>query len=322
MNKTLIIAKKEFKDIKRSRIFAYVLLMLFALTIISLFVSELIFRDQVTQYNNSLAILKSMGKLPAAASPQLFPLNLLRGVVGYIEIIGAILGIFLGYISVFKERNTRAIKLLLTRPVKRSSIIYGKILGNFAFVFFAIASVALLILLTLPFIGGAGLTGIDFVKLGIFTVLSSLYILIFFTLSFILSIKQKSIVNALIISFAIWLVFVLIMPQIGDTMDPDNQVPGGFFMSMALSRPQEKKVMAHFNHYETIRGGVEQLSVTKHYERSIFALFGIKKDYNGQALNAILRDQWGNIAVVVLFLLIGVWADIIFFRRSQNLLNS
>ncbi len=321
MNKIFIIAKKEFKDILRSRIFVFVLLMLFALTIISLFVSELVFKDQVTQYNNSLAILKSIGKLPASPSPQLFPLNLLRGVVDYIEIIGAILGIFLGYISVFKERNTKAIKLLLTRPIKRSSIIYGKILGNFSFIFLMTASVALLIVLTLPLIGGAGLAGIDFLKLGIFALLSAVYILIFFTLSFVLSLKQKNIVNALIVSFAIWLVFVLILPQIGDTMDPDNQVPGGFFKSMALSKDQEYKIMGGFKNYETIRTGVEQISITKHYERAIFALFGIKTQYNGKTLNEIFHDKWGDAAAVVIFLLFGVWVDIIFFQKNQNILN-
>ncbi len=314
MNKTWIIAQKEFKDIMRSRIFIYVLLMLFVLVIISLLVSELIFKDQVAAYYNSLAVLKSLSKTPVSAALELFPLNLLRGVVDYIEIIGAILGIFLGYISVFKEKNTKAIKLLLTRPVKMSSIIYGKILGNISFVFLAITGVTLLIVLTLPFVGGAKLVLADFVKLALFDILSSVYIMIFFTLSFILSFKQKNIVNALIVAFSIWLVFVLILPQIGDTMDPDNQVPGGFFKSMGLAKDQEYKVMGGFKSYENIRTGVEQISITKHYERAVFALFGIKTQYNGKALDEIFRDKWGDVSVVAIFLLIGVWADVIFLE--------
>lgn len=35
--------------------------------------------------------------------------------------------------------------------------------------------------------------------------------------------------TALIVALVLWLVVVLIVPQIGDTMDPDNQVPGGLF---------------------------------------------------------------------------------------------
>jgi len=321
MNNILIIAKKEYKDILRSRIFIYVLLLLFVLTIISLLVSGLVFKDQVLQYNNSLEILKSIGKTPVSAAPQLYPLNLLRGVVDYIEIIGAILGIFLGYISVFKEKNTKAIKLILTRPVKKKEIIYGKLLGNFIFVLALMLGVALLIVLMLPFVAGASLHFIDFIKLGIFVILSSLYILIFFTLSFLLSLQQKVIVNALVISFSIWLMFVLILPQIGDTMDPDNQVPGGFFKSMALTKPQEKKVMVNFKNYETIRTGVEQLSITKHYERTSFAVFGIKKQYNDMTLKDVFHDKWGDVLTLFIFLLLGSWADIILLKKSKNFLQ-
>lgn len=321
MNNIITIAKKEFKDILRSKIFMYVLLLLVVLTLISLFMSELVFKDQVLQYNNSLELLKSIGKLPTTEAPQLFPLNLLRGVVDYIEILGAILGIFLGYISVFKERNTKAVKLLLSRPVKRDNIIFGKLLGNFAFVFSMMIGVVLLITLTLPTIAGTTLSSIDFIKLGIFAVISSMYILVFFTLSFIFSLSQKNIINALIIVFSLWLVFALILPQIGDTMDPDNQVPGGFFKRMALTKSQEYKVMESFKTYENIRTGVEQLSITKHYERTSFALFGIKKNYNDQSLTAILYDKWINMAVVILFLLVGILADIRFFRKNQNFIN-
>ena len=144
------IAYKEIKDILRSRIFMAVLALLFVLTVISLFVSELAFRDQVLQYNTSLELLKSLGKSPTTEMPQFYPLNLLRGVVDYIEIIGAILGIFLGYITVFKEKNTKAIKLLLTRPITKEDIIYGKITGNFVFILGTILLVSLLIFFHYP----------------------------------------------------------------------------------------------------------------------------------------------------------------------------
>jgi len=321
MNNSIIIAKKEFKDILRSRIFMYILVLLFVLVAISLLVSLSVFKDQVAQYNDSLNILKSLGKQPTSAAPQLHPLNLLRGVVDYIEIIGAILGIFLGYLSIFKERNSHAIKLLITRPVRKTSIITGKLLGNFSFVFLALLSIALLIMASLPLLGGVVISFVEIIKILIFVLLSTFYIMIFFSISLLLSLSKKNIVNALIVSFVIWLTFVLILPQIGDTMDPDNQVPGGFFKSMGLNRPQEKKVLVNFNNYEKIRGGVEQLSITKHYERSIFALFGIKADYNDWKLGAIMKDQLANNITVIVFFLLAVLANILLFKKSQNLLE-
>ena len=321
MSTIFTIARKEIKDILSSRIFMAVLILLFILTAISLFVSELVFQDQVLQYNTSLELLKSLWKSPTTEMPQFYPLNLLRWVVDYIEIIGAILGIFLGYITVFKEKNTKAIKLLLTRPISKQDIIYGKIFGNFIFILGTVFLVSLLIFFTLPLVGGVWLNVTEIVKLGIFTFISSFYILIFFTLSLWLSLYNKNIVNALILAFSVWLLFVLIFPQIGDTMDPDNQVPGGFFKSMALNHDQGLKVMDNFKNYEMIRTGVEQISVTKHYERSLFALFGIKHSFNDQTLMQVLMAQWGNMLSVFIFFLIWVWANIQLFRKNEVLLE-
>lgn len=321
MSTIFTIARKEIKDILSSRIFMAVLILLFILTAISLFVSELVFQDQVLQYNTSLELLKSLWKSPTTEMPQFYPLNLLRWVVDYIEIIGAILGIFLGYITVFKEKNTKAIKLLLTRPISKQDIIYGKIFGNFIFILGTVFLVSLLIFFTLPLVGGVWLNVTEIVKLGIFTLISSFYILIFFTLSLWLSLYNKNIVNALILAFSVWLLFVLIFPQIGDTMDPDNQVPGGFFKSMALNHDQGLKVMDNFKNYEMIRTGVEQISVTKHYERSLFALFGIKHSFNDQTLMQVLMAQWGNMLSVFIFFLIWVCANIQLFRKNEVLLE-
>lgn len=318
MNNIYTIARKEFIDIVRSRIFVMTLGLLVTLIFVSLFVAETVFSDQVFQYEKSLALLQSLGKTPVTDAPQLYPLNLLRGVVNYIEIFGAILGIFLGYISVFKEKHTNAIKLMLTRPITKNEIIFGKMLGNFSFVFALLSVVTVFIGMSLMWFSGVSLSAVDIVKLCIFIALSSVYILIFFTISFFFSFQQKIATNALIISFSIWLVFALILPQIGDTMDPDNQVPGGFFKSMALTKPQELRVMDNFKNFEFIRTGVEQLSLTKQYERSVFGFFGIKKQYNGVPLGDIFKDKWGNVLATVLFLVVGLWANILFLRRTHH----
>jgi len=321
MNKTILISKKELKDIFRSKMFIYMLGLLILLTVVSLSISFLVFNNQVTEYQNSLEILKQLGKTPSSSPPELHPLNLLRGIVDYIEIIGAILGIILGYLSISKERNTKALKLLLTRPVSKKNIIYGKMIGNTFFVLVLMASISFIIFLSTIFIGGTMLSGVEVLKLGLFMIFSTMYIMIFFMLSFFFSLKQKNINHALIIAFILWLVFALILPQIGDTMDPDNQVPGGFFKSMDLNKTQEYAVMDNFKNYEKIRGGIEQLSITKHYEREMFAIFGVKSKFNDLPLSQILHENWDNLLWMMLFLVGGFLADYFLLLRNRNYLE-
>ncbi len=321
MNKHFIIAKKEFQDIYRSRTLNIMLGLLLTLTVTSILISTLVFRSQVTQYENSLALLQSLGKIPTEAAPKLFPLNLLRGVVDYLEIIGAIIGILLGYLSISKEKNTKALKLLLSRPITKKDIVAGKIFGNFLFVSLIVFFVAAVILTSFYVIGGITLTVVELIKIFLFALISIIYIMLFFTLSFFLSVQQKTLSNALIICFVIWLVFVLVLPQIGDTMDPDNQVPGGFFKSMGFDKQQEYAVMAKFSSYEKTRDFIEQLSITKHYERAGFALFGIKPIYNEMILSNILVDQLFNIISLLVLFVIGVFSNVYVMYKDKQLLG-
>lgn len=303
MNKTLIIAQKELKDIMRSHVLLFTILLFVFLVIVSISVSSLIFHDQITQFDQSAELLKSLWKTQDLTRPTLYPLNLLRWVVNYIEIVGAIFGIFLGYMSAYREKFSRSLSLLLSRPVRSKNIIYGKLLGNSWFILMLLTAIGWFILILLSLIAGASIGGVEFLKIGIFTISSSIYIIIFFLIAFLLCLYQKNIVNALISSFLIWLVFALIIPQIGDTMDTDNQVSGWFFKSMWLSRADEFKVMDHFKTYEYIRTGTEHLSITKHYERLEFALFGVKKDFEWKTLNYIFQEKALDIFILVLFFL-------------------
>jgi ABC-2 type transport system permease protein len=319
MNKHFIIAKKEFLDIYRSRTLSIVLGLLLTLTVTSILISTLVFKNQVTQYDISLAMLQSLGKIPTGSAPKLFPLTLLRGVVDYLEIIGAIIGILLGYLSISKEINTKALKLLLSRPITKKDVVAGKIFGNLFFVSLIVLFVVAVILTSFYTIGGITLTLVELIKILIFSLISIVYIMLFFTLSFFLSVQQKTLSNALIICFAIWLVFVLVLPQIGDTMDPDNQVPGGFFKNIGLDKQQEYAVMEKFSGYEKTRDFIEQLSITKHYERAGFALFGIKPIYNEMALTNILFDQLFNIMSLLVLLVIGILSNIYIMNKDKQL---
>jgi ABC-type transport system involved in multi-copper enzyme maturation permease subunit len=86
--------------------------------------------------------------------------------------------------------------------------------------------------------------------------------------------------SGLVLALVLWLVIVLVIPQIGDTMDPDNQIPGGLFASLQIDATNENALMTRFASYETWRDFVEQTSTTKQYERAVFAYLGVQSQYN------------------------------------------
>jgi ABC-2 type transport system permease protein len=80
-------------------------------------------------------------------------------------------------------------------------------------------------------------------------------------------------------------------------------------------------VLSKFAGYENMRDFIEQLSITKHYERTVFALFGIKNTYNDVALSTILADNLGNMMWIVVSTFIGFFADYLLLLRNKNYLG-
>ena len=298
MNNTAIwiIAKKEYSDAIKNVLFVTLVVFLLFLTAVSLLVAGFNFQSQVAQYNAAIAQLHALGQTGAVLEkPQYFPLQMLRGTIEYLEIIGAIIGIILGYISIAKEKGNNTLQLLLSRPVSKLSFIFGKILGNSLLLASLLGLIVIFIMIAITLIGHVVFSPLELVKLLLSFIFSYIYLMFFYSLSALLSLLFKNLPNALIVGFVIWLLIVLVVPQIGDTMDPDNQIPGGFFNSMHMTTSQQQSVIAKFKTYETLRNALEESSVEKHYERLAFATLGIKTMYNDKSLSIIFQDKWGDL---------------------------
>lgn len=293
MSSTWVIASKELLDLRRDRLFAVLIGFLAIATMISVGVAAAAFRTELDAYNLYVQQLTASGSTTAPAAPQLFPLQLLRGGVEYLEILGALFAIVLGYGTVAKEKYRGTLQLLLSRPVGRFAVPAGKVLGLAVVWLVVVAVLTALTTLAILVIGNAPLQGIDLVRIFIAAVVAWVYLVFWSSLAIGITALSPRLSTGLIVSIVVWLAFVLIIPQIGDTMDPDNQVPGGLFATLQIQKPDELKVLANFAAFDGIRNGLEVSSITKHFERLSFAFLGIKDKYNQQPLGLVWADMWG-----------------------------
>ena len=288
----LAIAAKEIRDSLRTHLLLVLTGFLVLAALVSLTVSSVAMHGEFLKYIAAKDLLISLGKSAAdLVPPAFFPLKLLRGFIEHVEIIGAVLGIVLGYRAAAVERGNSTMALLFTRPVSQFSFLAGKALGNLALIAIGIAITFAVGAVALSLISGVGLSFNGLLRITLVFGAATLYVTSFFLLGFLLALNFKSLPSALLAAFAIWLTLVLIAPQIGDTMDPDNQVAGGVFRTLQIPKPLEKQILLSFSTYETIRDSIEQTSPAKHFERLSFALFGIKDIYNGQPIADIIKDR-------------------------------
>ncbi len=304
MRSVIVIARKELVDLRRDRVVVTLLACLAVAIIVSVVVASLDFRAQLSEYHAYLAQIRASGSGITPAEPRLFPLQLLRGGMEYVEIVGALFAVVLGYSTIAAERRRGTLHLLLTREIGRAGFALGKLAG--IAVFWAVVLVALVAVstATVAVVGTAHFALGDAVRIGIAGVFGWIYLIFWSALAMAVTARATRPGSALLILLAIWLVFVLIIPQIGDTMDPDNQVPGGMFAALQIQKPDEQAVLAHFTQYESARNGLEVSSVSKLFERISFAFLGVKEQYNQQPLAliwaAMLHYAVGLIAATAL----------------------
>lgn len=320
MFKLLTVAKKEYTDALKNKVFLTFLLFLVGLTVISIYIGSLDFQSKVAVYQKAYQQLLQSGQSASnLAKPEFYPLQLLRGSIEYLEIIGAVLAIALGYLSIAKEKGNNTLQLILTRPVSRNMFFLGKLLGNALLLLCVSAVIFICIYFIVTFIGGVQLSTTETVKILSSFLFSFIYLSVFFALSATLALLLRSLPNALILAFVLWILFVLIVPQIGDTMDTDNQVPGGFFNAIHVDKPQSKIILQQFSGYETARNALEEASITKHYERLTFALLGIKDIYNGKSVTFILQDKLNEIIWLTSYFVIFWASSLLAFTKKQTI---
>ncbi|MHB1411990.1 MAG: ABC transporter permease [Thermoleophilia bacterium] len=297
---------KEFRDVVKSRYFLVLCATLVMVVTLSLVISAIDFHAQQSDYQKYVASLQQAGMTPQQPPPRLSPLRQLRASIEYLEIIGAILAIVIGYGMIAKEKHRGTLQLLFSRPLGSLDIAAGKVAALAVTWFIVAVLLCLAVFVTMIFIGGAVLSAADSVKLGLGMGDAWVYLMFWSVLSLGLASLTRQLSTALLISFVVWLSVVLIIPQVGDTMDPDNQVPGGLFHSLHVDKTNEHAIMAHFNLYETTRNALEETSISKHFERASFAFLGVKEIYDQQPLAGIWSDTWKDSAWPLAGLFLGV----------------
>lgn len=295
------IAAKDIRDASRDRFVFIVTLFLAVGAAVALVSGAIALRTDAATYAAARETLLALGKpVDQIAAPEFYPLKLLRGAVEQIGIVGAAIAILIGYRAAASERGRQTLALILTRPIRRWQFLAGKLAAGLALLGLGLLTVLAVLAVMVHLASGVGLSAADLPRLALTWMAAWLYTACFFLVGFILTLTLRKTATALLLAFAVWLTLVLVAPQIGDTLDPDNQVAGGVFKSLGIAKPDQVEIMKQFSTYETLRDGIEQASVTKHFERFTFAVLGIKDTYTGVPLDQILIEKKGDLIWIFL----------------------
>jgi len=224
MQTILVIARREWQAAFRNRLFLIITALFLGLSILSVYIGSTTKHAEVRLYNDTVARLTAEGSTVLPAKPEINTLSILANLTEYVSIVGAILAVILGYNTLIEEKESGGLKLILSRPVYRDRLLTGKLLGNAAVIGALLGLVFAFNITLLVAIRGIWPTWGEVFRLAAFIGLSFVYMLIFLTVSMLLSIRMKSSANVFLVSLVLWMLVSFVIPQMADTQMTNSTV--------------------------------------------------------------------------------------------------
>jgi len=133
----------------------------------------------------------------------------------FVSVVMSLLAIVFSYDAISGEKSNETLKLMVSYPVARSSIITSKWIGGYICLllpFFLAVSGGLITLFVM--IPDIEFSGTEFLYFGIFLLFSCVYISIVYTFGILVSANTARPSTSITVLLLIWVVFVLVIPNI------------------------------------------------------------------------------------------------------------
>ncbi|OPY30564.1 MAG: ABC-2 family transporter protein [Methanocella sp. PtaU1.Bin125] len=184
MGNLLVIVKKEFTDLLNSKLIIIILLAY----LVPIFLNIYIFQSRLDQGTISQS--------------DVFELSLGSSLFT-ISYYGGLIAVVIGCSSIASEKHNHALNVLLTKPLQRTTVINGKLLGIFSFLFVVLAIAVILYVSSILIISGSAIQAYFFtfiLRIPVVLLMSLAYCMVFSSLSILVSTIVRSQMLALTIS--------------------------------------------------------------------------------------------------------------------------
>lgn len=242
-----VVAAHQVRSLRRQRTFVALLGMFLAMTALAGVLGWSSHNTIVRVYDEAVKILSSTGQ-PAPANPFLLKpeLSLLSNMVVYIPLLGALLALVLGHLSLADDETDGLGRLIFSRRLSRREYVLGKVLAAALVTGFVLVAGFLVSGVSLALINHAAPTAANLVRLAGFYALSWLYLMVFVLVGMVsvLATTRRSL--GLLSGMGAWLVVTFVMPQFTSGLRPTSSLnpiidpvstSQGFFRVTALARP-------------------------------------------------------------------------------------
>ena len=218
------IASHQVLSLRRQRVFLAMLATLLTMTALAGVLGWSSHQTIVRVYDQAVKLLASTGK-PAPPNPFLLKptLSLLSNMVVYIPLIGALLALIVGHLSIVDDETNGTGRLVFSRQISRTSYVLGKIVSA-ATVLAVVLTASLGVSVAALLVVNRAIAGADLGRLVMFYGLSWLYLMVFALIGMVTVLMTRRRSIALLSAMGAWLVITFVIPQFTSGLRPTQSL--------------------------------------------------------------------------------------------------
>jgi ABC-type transport system involved in multi-copper enzyme maturation permease subunit len=219
MDSCYVVARQEIRATMKENTFILLLVIFMGMTLASTYIGWSSGHTIQSVYNSTVAFLQEQGKaIPPPPFESASHLSLLKNMIIYIVLIGALLAITVGYLMGIRDRRAGVTRIIFSRNITKKQFLLGKVLailfvlGSMLLIASIVSAVSSMLLSQITFTDVmriAGFYGFSLVYLAGFS---------FLGLSFALTRNTSTI--ALLSPIIIWLAITFVLPELTSALYP------------------------------------------------------------------------------------------------------
>lgn len=178
----------------------------------------------VRVYDEAVKLLASTGQ-PAPSNPFLIKptLSLMSNMVVYIPLIGALLALIVGHLSIIDDETNGTGRLIFSRHISRTVYVVGKI-ASAMIVLAIVLATSLLVSVIALLVVNRTIASADLGRLLLFYGLSWLYLIVFALVGVVAVLMTRLRSMALLSAMGAWLVITFLVPQFTSGLRPTQSL--------------------------------------------------------------------------------------------------
>jgi ABC-type transport system involved in multi-copper enzyme maturation permease subunit len=218
-----VIAAHQLLALRRQRVLAVATSLLVAVTVMAGVLGWSSHRTIIGVYDEAVKLLATRSQ-QAPPNPFLLKptLSMLSNMVIYITLMGALVAIVIGHLSVADDRAEGIGRLLFSRSTSRAHYVVGKLVSSAIVMAIGLAASGAISVVALLIVNTSMPSAADAMRLGGFYLLSWLYLMVFVVIAMITALMSRRRSLALLGALGIWLTVTFAVPQFTSGLRPST----------------------------------------------------------------------------------------------------